>query len=47
VKSPEIYSQLGIEPGKSYYEQFEENPEKFLFVPQPQLVKEVWENFVP
>jgi len=47
VKSPEIYSQLGIEPGKSIYEQFEENPEKFLFVPQPQLVKEVWENFVP
>jgi glucose-6-phosphate isomerase len=47
VKSPEIYSQLGIEPGKSIYQQFEENPEKFLFVPQPQLVKEVWENFVP
>lgn len=47
VKSPEIYMQLGIEPGKSIYEQFEENPEKFLFVPQPQLVKAVWENFVP
>jgi glucose-6-phosphate isomerase len=47
VKSPEIYTQLGIEPGKSIYEQFEENPEKFLFVPQPQLVREVWEKFVP
>lgn len=47
VKSPEIYSQLGIEPGKSIYEQFEADQEKFLFVPQPQLVKEVWENFVP
>ena len=47
VKSPEIYAQLGIESGKSIYEQFEENPDKFLFVPQPQLLKEIWENFVP
>lgn len=47
VKNPEIYTQLCIEPGKSIYEQFEADPEKFLFVPQPQLVKEVWGNFVP
>lgn len=47
VKTPEIYCQLGIEPGKSIYIQFEENPDKFLFVPRPQLVKKVWENFVP
>jgi glucose-6-phosphate isomerase len=47
VKSHEIYPQLGIEPGKSIYGQFEADPEKFLFVPEPQLVKEVWENFVP
>jgi glucose-6-phosphate isomerase len=47
IKTPEIYSQLGIEPGKSIYEQFEADQERFLFVPQPQLVKEVWENFVP
>lgn len=47
VKSSEIYTQLGIEPGKSIYQQFEENPEKFLFVPQPQLIKDVWKNFVP
>jgi glucose-6-phosphate isomerase, archaeal len=46
-KSPEIYSQLNITPGKPIYTQFEEQPEKFLFVPQPQLVKEIWENFVP
>lgn len=46
VKKPENYIRLGIEPGKPIYTQFEENPEKFLFVPQPQLVKEVWENFV-
>ncbi len=47
VKSPEIYTQLGINPEKSIYGQFEAGPEKFIFVPQPQLVKEVWENFMP
>ena len=47
VKSPEVYSQFGIEPGKSIYEQIEVEAEKFLFVPQPQLVKEVWDNFLP
>ena len=47
VKSPEIYIRLGIEPGKSIYAQFESDPEKSLFVTQPQLVIEVWENFVP
>jgi len=47
VKSPEIYSQLGLVPGIPIYQQFEENPEKFLFVPQPQLAKEFWLSFVP
>jgi glucose-6-phosphate isomerase, archaeal len=47
VKSPEMYSQLNIMPGKPIYTQFEEQPETFLFVPQPQLAKEVWINFVP
>lgn len=47
VKSPEIYTQFGIEPKKPIYQQFEENPEKFIFVTRPQLVKEVWENYVP
>jgi glucose-6-phosphate isomerase len=47
VKSPEIYTQLGIGPEKPIYTQFEENTEKFVFVPQPQLVKNVWKNFIP
>ena len=47
VKSPEIYTQLGIEQGKSIYEQFESDPEKFLFVPQPQLVEQIWIDFLP
>jgi glucose-6-phosphate isomerase len=46
-KNPEKYNQLRIDPGKSIYEQFESDPGKFLFVPQPQLVKEIWKNFVP
>ena len=47
VNSPEIYIQLGIEPGKPIYTQFHESPQKFRFVPRPQLVKEVWNNFIP
>lgn len=46
VKTPENYGQLDIEPGKPIYTQFEENPEKFLFVPQPHLFKKVWDNFL-
>ncbi len=47
VKIPEIYAHLGISQEKPIYTQFEEDQEKFLFVPHPQLVKEVWKNFVP
>lgn len=47
IKKPEIYLQLGIEPGKPIYKQFEADPEKFLFVPHPQKVKDVWTDFVP
>jgi len=46
VKTPGNYGQLDIESGKPIYTQFEENPEKFLFVPQPHLVKKIWENFI-
>jgi len=47
VKSPDMYTQLGIEIRKSIYKQFEENTEKFLFIPQPQLIKDLWINFRP
>ena len=47
VKEPEIYLQFGIQPGKSIYKQFEENPLKFEFVPQPQTVAEKWKGFTP
>jgi glucose-6-phosphate isomerase len=47
VKTPETYSSLGIENKKPIYAQFEASPEKFLFVPQPQLVKDIWVGFIP
>ena len=47
IKNPEIYIQLGIKAGKSIYSQFEENAGRFMFVPQPQLAKEVWKKFIP
>jgi len=47
IKNPEIYIQLGIKSGKSIYSQFEENAGRFMFVPQPQLAKEVWKKFIP
>lgn len=47
VKRPRIYSEFGLEPGKSIYQQFTEDPDRFLFVPQPQLAAAIWDNFVP
>ena len=47
IKRPESYKSLGIVKGKSIYQLFEEDPEKFLFVPKPYLKKEVWDKFIP
>jgi len=47
VKDPEHYRQLGIESGKPIYNQFEQDPHKFEFVPQPQTVARLWEEFIP
>jgi len=47
VKAPEQYSQFGIEPGKAIYTQFEDDPERFLFVSNPQKIKGIWNEFVP
>lgn len=46
-KKPEKYEKLGIVEGKSIYQLFEEDFERFLYVPNPELKKEVWECFVP
>jgi len=47
VKRPELYHQFAIESGKSIYSQFEENPFRFEFVPQPQIFAEKWKGFIP
>lgn len=47
VKSPEIYTEFDIEPGKSIYTQFEEKFEKFEFVPQPHIIAKIWIKFTP
>jgi glucose-6-phosphate isomerase len=46
-KSPRIYAEFGIIPAKSIYTQFEEDNEKFNFVPKPATAEKLWENFIP
>ncbi len=45
VKRPRRYDEFGIEPEKPIYTQFREDPDKFLFVPQPGLAD--WSGFIP
>jgi len=46
-KSPRIYREFGLAEGKPLYTQFEEDMDKFLFVPRPDLHKEKWVDFMP
>lgn len=39
------YPQFGIEKGKPIYRQFQEDPDKFLFVSQPERKQKEWEEF--
>lgn len=39
------YPQFDIEPGKAIYTQFQEDPDKFLFVSKPQLKEKEWDEF--
>jgi glucose-6-phosphate isomerase len=47
VKRPDGYEALGLRRGTPVYTLFEEDPDTFLFVPNPQLREEVWEGFIP
>lgn len=47
VKNPREYTEFGIQKGVPIYQQFVDNPDLFLFVSQPQIGKEKWENFIP
>ena len=46
-KRPENYESLGIRKGIPIYTIFEEDPEIFLYVAQPQNKNNVWNNFIP
>lgn len=46
-KSPRIYTEFGLEPGKPIYAQFEEDIDRFLFVPRPDLYNDNWKEFIP
>jgi glucose-6-phosphate isomerase len=47
LKPPRIYNEFGIDPEKSIYTQFEEDPQRFQFVPRPDLFIEKWIDFIP
>ncbi|MDR1593438.1 MAG: glucose-6-phosphate isomerase [Prevotellaceae bacterium] len=47
VKPPCSYETLGVRSGTSIYSLFEDNPDTFRFVSDPQLKKDVWNNFIP
>lgn len=47
VKKPRVYDEFNIKKGISIYQQFIDDPDKFLFVSKPILAKEKWENFIP
>lgn len=46
-KRPSSYPTLEIAPDVPIYSQFEDDPDRFLFVSRPMLKKEVWIDFEP
>ena len=46
-KSPDSYADLGLETGQSIYRQFEQDPDRFLFVPEPMRAAPYWVDFTP
>ncbi len=47
IKKPRVYDEFGLEQGKPIYTQFQEDPDRFLFVSKPALANEKWLNFIP
>lgn len=46
-KTPGSYSQLGLQAGTSIWQQYLNNPESVMWIPQPQRAASIWPNFVP
>lgn len=47
VKEARAYPEFNIVSGKSIYQQFIEDPDRFLFVSKPQMFASLWKNFEP
>ena len=47
IKKPRVYHELEIELGMSIYLQYQNNPDRFMFVSKPQLKLDVWQKFIP
>lgn len=47
VRGPRSYEDFGIEKGKPIYTQFEEDPDKWMFVSKPQRYMDLWKNYRP
>lgn len=47
IKRPNDYSEFNIKQKESIYQQYENDPDLFLFVPEPYLKEDLWKNFIP
>ena len=47
IKEAREYPEFNIEKGVPIYTQFQQDPDRFLFVPQPDKAKDLWENYEP
>lgn len=47
IRNARTYPEFNIEPGVPIYTQYEQNPERFNFVTNPQCAKDIWEHFEP
>ena len=47
VKAPEPHARLGLRPGVPIWRQYLDDPESVMWVPRPELARDVWENFIP
>ncbi len=47
TKPPESYHELGLEPKMPIYRQFQQDPDRFLFVSEPQQAERHWKTFCP
>jgi len=47
TKAPETYDQLALDPTRSIYSQYEDDPDRLMFVPEPHTRAAAWVDFIP